>query len=190
MYQVKNRMRYSPLGIAAAKLLSSGPAVNPVVFLDIEADKEPLGRIIIELNADKVPKTAENFRALCTGEHGFGYKGCVFHRVIPEFMCQGGDITKHNGTGGKSIYGKTFKDENFKLKHTGAGTLSMANSGPNTNGSQFFISTTKTEWLDGKHVVFGQVKEGMDIVTKMESFGLHDGGVIKKIVITDCGEIK
>uniref|UniRef100_A0A4W6D6I8 Peptidyl-prolyl cis-trans isomerase n=1 Tax=Lates calcarifer TaxID=8187 RepID=A0A4W6D6I8_LATCA len=177
MIQIKNCVRYSSLGIAAKRVFSSGPTKNPVVFLDIEADGEPLGRIIIELNADVVPKTAENFRALCTGEHGFGYKGCVFHRVIPEFMCQGGDFTKHN-------------DENFKLKHTGPGTLSMANSGPNTNGSQFFISTTKTEWLDGKHVVFGQVKEGMDVVTKMESFGLHDGGVIKKIVITDCGEVK
>ncbi|XP_077350659.1 peptidylprolyl isomerase Fa isoform X3 [Festucalex cinctus] len=105
-------------------------------------------------------------------------------------MCQGGDFTKHNGTGGKSIYGKTFKDENFKLKHTRAGTLSMANSGPNTNGSQFFISTTKTEWLDGKHVVFGQITSGMDVVSKMEAFGLHDGGVIKKIVVANCGQVK
>ncbi|XP_056291279.1 peptidylprolyl isomerase Fa isoform X2 [Pseudoliparis swirei] len=156
MLRIRYRVRYSTPGVVAARLFSSRPARNPVVFLDIEADSEPLGRITIELNADVVPKTAANFRALCTGEPGFGFKGSVFHRVIPEFMCQGGDFTNHNGTGGKSIYGKTFKDENFILKHTGPGTLSMANSGPNTNGSQFFICTNKTEWLDGKHVVFGQ----------------------------------
>ncbi|KAK5882495.1 hypothetical protein CesoFtcFv8_021074 [Champsocephalus esox] len=190
MLQIKNRMRYSTPGVAAVKLFSSRPAKNPSVFLDIEADNEPLGRITIELNAAVVPKTAANFRALCTGEPGFGFKGSVFHRIIPGFMCQGGDFTDYNGTGGKSIYGKTFNDENFKLKHTSPGTLSMANSGPNTNGSQFFICTAKTEWLDGKHVVFGQVRDGMDVVIKMESFGLHDGGVLKKIVITDCGEIK
>ncbi|KAK5854091.1 hypothetical protein PBY51_015189 [Eleginops maclovinus] len=190
MLKIKNRMRYSTPCVAAVKLFSSRPAKNPFVFLDIEADSEPLGRITIELNAAVVPKTAANFRSLCTGEPGFGFKGSVFHRIIPGFMCQGGDFTDYNGTGGKSIYGKTFNDENFKLKHTSPGTLSMANSGPNTNGSQFFICTAKTEWLDGKHVVFGQVREGMDVVTKMESFGLHDGGVLKKIVITDCGEIK
>nr|XP_057915186.1 peptidyl-prolyl cis-trans isomerase A-like isoform X1 [Doryrhamphus excisus] len=190
MLSFKKQVRFSAVGIAAARLFSSSPTENPVVFLDIQADGEPLGRIIIQLNADVVPKTAENFRALCTGEHGFGYKNSVFHRVIPEFMCQGGDFTNHNGTGGKSIYGKTFKDENFRLKHTGAGILSMANSGPNTNGSQFFICTTKTEWLDGKHVAFGQVTSGMDVVTRMESFGLHDGGVIKRIVVSDCGQMK
>ncbi|XP_036299432.1 peptidyl-prolyl cis-trans isomerase A-like [Pipistrellus kuhlii] len=163
--------------------------VNPTVFFDIAADGEPLGSVSFELFADKVPKTAENFRALTTGEKGFGYKGSCFHRIILGFMCQGGDFTRHNGTGGKSIYGEKFADENFILKHTGPGILSMANAGPNTNGSQFFICTAKTEWLDGKHVVFRKVKEGMDIVTAMEHFGSRNGKTSKKITIADCGQL-
>ncbi|XP_058934561.1 E3 SUMO-protein ligase RanBP2 isoform X2 [Kogia breviceps] len=162
---------------------------NPVVFFDVCADDEPLGRITMELFSNIVPQTAENFRALCTGEKGFGFKNSIFHRVIPDFVCQGGDITKHDGTGGRSIYGDKFEDENFDVKHTSPGLLSMANRGQDTNNSQFFITLKKAEHLDFKHVVFGFVKDGMDTVKKIESFGSPKGSVSRRIIITECGQI-
>jgi len=165
-------------------------ARNPRVFFDVVAGTKPLGRIIMNLRADVAPKTAENFRALCTGEHGFGFRSSTFHRVIPQFMCQGGDFTAGNGTGGKSIYGEKFADENFELSHDGPGVLSMANAGPNTNGSQFFLCTVKTDWLDGNHVVFGNVEEStMDVVRAIESYGSQSGATSERIIIEDSGEI-
>jgi len=161
------------------------------VFFEIEQEGGTCGRITFELYDDVVPKTAENFRQLCTHEKGFGYKGSIFHRVIKDFMLQGGDFTNFNGTGGKSIYGTKFEDENFEMKHTRPGLLSMANSGPNTNGSQFFITTTETPHLDGKHVVFGEVIDGMDIVREIEDCekaGAQNSDPVKKITVIECGE--
>lgn len=168
------------------------PHTNQVeqVYFDVTANGQSLGRIVMDLRFDVAPKTCENFYQLCTGEPGFGYKGAPFHRVIPDFMCQGGDFTNRNGTGGRSIYGHKFEDENFILRHTGPGILSMANAGPNTNGSQFFLCTVQTPWLDGKHVVFGKVTdETYHVVEKIETYGSRRGATSAEILIADCGAL-
>ncbi|MBK1631629.1 peptidylprolyl isomerase [Thiohalocapsa halophila] len=184
------------LAIAAALgavlgVVGSAAAENPRVELSVSIGDEPAGTLELELFEDVTPKTAENFRVLCTGEQGqdMAYAGTPFHRIIPGFMIQGGDFTNGNGTGGKSIYGDTFPDENFQLKHTEPGLLSMANAGADTNGSQFFITVAATPWLDGKHVVFGKVVDGMDVVKTMEAQGSRSGRTQQPVVLKSCKEL-
>lgn len=173
------------------------PEITHRVFLDVDIDKQRIGRMVIGLYGQVVPKTVENFRALCTGEKGKGangkalhYKGTPFHRIISGFMIQGGDIVYGDGRGNTSIYGGTFPDENFKIKHSHAGVVSMVNSGPDSNGSQFFITTVKASWLDEEHVVFGKVIQGMDTVYAIEGgAGTYSGKPRKKVFISDSGEI-
>ncbi|XP_030843110.1 peptidyl-prolyl cis-trans isomerase H [Strongylocentrotus purpuratus] len=168
---------------------------NPVVFFDITIGGQDIGRMKVELFADVVPRTAENFRQLCTGEFKknnmpTGYKGATFHRVIKDFMIQGGDFIKGDGTGTVSIYGSNFMDENFKLKHDGPGLLSMANSGPGTNGCQFFVTCAKCDFLDGKHVVFGKVIDGLLVMRKIENVPTGPNNRPKiPVLVSQCGEM-
>jgi peptidylprolyl isomerase len=196
---IAQKQTTTPMTTAAYTPPVTPNPANPKAFFDITIGGEAAGRIVFELFADAAPKTAENFKALCVGDKGVGtsgkplaFKGSGFHRIIPNFMCQGGDFTNGNGTGGESIYGAKFADETFAGKagvHAGPGILSMANAGPNTNGSQFFICTATTPWLNGKHVVFGQVIEGYDVVKKMEAVGSQSGRTSAEVKIANCGKL-
>lgn len=175
--------------MALDQVPASDVSVTKKVYFDLTYGGEPLGRVVLGLFGDVVPKTAENFAELATGEKGFGYRGCTFHRVIKDFVIQGGDFERGNGTGGRSIYGRNFQDENFQVAHA-KGVLSMANAGPNTNGSQFFVTTAETPWLNGRHVVFGRVLEGYEIVDKVQNLPVNrQGRPDKPVVIADCGTV-